>query len=190
MDITKNELFIIHEFMSLSILAGLATRNSKFPIYNKEATEENRNEVKKLIRTHLFNLYKEVKDKELNDIGKIYSYWSDFESVMTKKFSPKLKDGKFRIGISQKIISLFLKFLYCNGKIKSLCICPIDGIVKEEILKEMKEGNIDKVQIKNWTEITNIDELKVYIEIIQKISNSVIDWEIDIWNKKTQIWDT
>ena len=175
MDITKNELFITNEFMSLSILAGLATRNAEFPIYKKEATEENRNKVKKSIRTHLFKLYKEIKGKELNDIEKIYSYWSNFESIMNDSYSQYLHEGKFRIGISQKIINLFLKYLYCSGKIKSLCICPIDGFVKEAILSEMNKGKIEEATLKNWTEITDIDDLKDYVRIIQSISSSVID---------------
>jgi ribosomal protein L31 len=190
MNVEKNELFIIHEFMSLSIMAGLATRNANSPIYEKNTTGENRDEFKKAIRTYLFELYKEVKGKQLNDIEKVYEYWSDFELVMTQNYSQYLHDKKFRIGISQKIISLFLKFLYCSGKIKSLCICPIDGIVKEEILNEISKGKIEKVELKNWTEITEIEDLQKYVMVLQSISNSVIDWEIDIWNKKSHTWYT
>ena len=184
----QKELFIITEFMSLSIMAGLATRNAEFPIYNSK--KGNRDKFKKAIRTHLFKLYTEVKNQELNDIENIYDYWVEFESVMTKGFTQDLKDGKFRIGISQKIISLFLKFLYCSGKIKSLCVCPIDGFVKEAILSEMKEGKIEEATLKNWTEITEINDLKNYVKIIQSISDSVINWEIDIWNKKSHTWNT
>jgi hypothetical protein len=184
MNIEKNELFVIHEFMSLAIMAGFATRNEGFPIYNKDVTGKNKDDIKKEIRIYLFNLFKEVRSKDLNDIEEIYGYWIDFESVMTKKHSQYLNNGKFRIGISQKIISLFLKFLYCNGKIKSLCICPIDGIVKEAILDKKK------VELKNWTEITEIGDLKEYVRILQSLSNSIIDWEVEVWNKKSHTWNT
>ena len=102
MDIEKNELFIIHEFMSLSMMAGLATRNRDFPVYDKKATDENRDDVKKAIRTYLFDLFKKVKDKELNDIEEIYEYWLDFESVMAKTIRNILKKGSLELEFRKK----------------------------------------------------------------------------------------
>ena len=131
---------------------------------------------------HHLNLYKEVRDGEVNDIEKVYTYWENLTEIISKDFGNILSRNIFRIGISQKMISLFLKYLYCHGIISKLCICPIDGIVKQEILKAKNEP----VELENWTEITHINALKEYVNILKDVAKnkrSVIDWEIEIWNK-------
>jgi len=70
----NRESFLINEYVSFSIIAGLATRNSKSPIYSKSVSEQERNELKKTIREYLIKLYENVQDKEVSDMEQLCNY--------------------------------------------------------------------------------------------------------------------
>lgn len=82
---------------------------------------------------------------------------------------------KFNIGTSQKLLNLYLKYLWCIGEISEPPHCPIDRIILNKI------GN-KKI---NWTQI---DDLSQYIEIIEKLrmksnGDSIAVWELKMYQK-------
>lgn len=86
-----------------------------------------------------------------------------------------LRNGQLRIGTAQKLLNVYVKFLWCLGKAKEPIHCPIDRIV----LKEIKDT-------RKWTDLETIKEYKDVISNIRShIGNkSIAKWEWELWNKK------
>jgi len=128
-----------------------------------------------------------IKNDVLNFITNHKEYLSEIELVnkietLSKKFSCKGID--FKIGHSQKLLNLMLKYYWCLGWLKYIPPhCPVDRIIL----------NAAKVKCKgktpSWTKLNAIDEYK---EIINKIRSNVnskelSEWELMVYQKKLKI---
>ncbi|MCK9400945.1 MAG: hypothetical protein M0Q51_13265 [Bacteroidales bacterium] len=177
---SKDE-FLIEELIIFSLNAGLQTRNKSFPIYNTEFKNSNqtkciRNYIKDFLLKYLSN-YSSI--DENNHVQKI----NELSDSISTKYSEILYKNRFRIGISQKIINLFLKYMWAIGKIDMPFHCPIDNIVKSKLQKEVNGHSL-----KDWTEIDDIKEYLKYIEIIRLKSIeskiTIAQWELENWRRK------
>jgi hypothetical protein len=50
---SEKKLFLVNEFITLSITAGLSTRNKNFPIYNHDSSEVEKAKFRVFLRKHL-----------------------------------------------------------------------------------------------------------------------------------------
>ena len=82
---------------------------------------------------------------------------------------------RFRIGSAQKILNLYLKYLWCLGEIKAPPHCPFDSIVLAEIpgCREVR-----------WTQFDSIEE---YERIVREARSEAGDlglaeWELRMYN--------
>lgn len=134
-------------------------------------------------RKELKNSIKEELQKISRDYINTISEKKHIENIkllskaITKKHKEKLKKNKLRIGSAQKLLNVYLKFLWRLGEIEEPPHCPIDRIV----LKEIKDDS-------NWTDL---DSIKKYNRIISKIrgrfhnkTQTLAKWELELWNKK------
>ncbi len=83
----------------------------------------------------------------------------------------------YNIGITQKLLNLQLKYLWCAGFIGMPPHCPVDRIIL----------NYTKLKNKmNWTQITSISEYQEAIEAIREVSESrpLAIWELEIYDRK------
>lgn len=100
--------------------------------------------------------------------------------LSSEQLQPILKNGRFRIGVAQKALNLYLKFLWCQSWIPEPPHCPVDDIV----LTEIKNNT-------NWTDFDDIDTYTQIISAIRKHiettgkQQSLSEWELDLWNRKT-----
>ena len=130
---------------------------------------------------------KNIKKDVLNFIANHKGSLTEGELVnkiknLSKEFSYKGFD--FKIGHSQKLINLMLKYYWCLGRLEYIPPhCPIDRIIL----------NAAKVKCKgktpSWTKLNSIDEYK---EIINKIRSNVnskelSEWELMVYQKKLKI---
>ena len=97
--------------------------------------------------------------------------------TISQNHSNKLRGDRLRIGTAQKLLNLYVKFLWCLNEINEPIHCPIDD-------KVLKKINVNQ----NWTDIDSIEDYKV---IITKIRGCILDnetiakWEWELWNRKT-----
>lgn len=94
---------------------------------------------------------------------------------ITQKHKQSLKNGQLRIGTAQKLLNVYVKFLWCLGEAAEPIHCPVDRIVLRRI------G--DK---RNWTDMNTIIQYK---DVISKIrehigSRSIAEWEWELWNRQ------
>ena len=100
--------------------------------------------------------------------------------AISNKWGDILKNKRFRIGVCQKLLNLYLKYLWCVGLIEEPPHCPIDRTI---IAKCPAIGNI------NWPEI---DDINIYKKIIFEINanarNSnltVAQWELKNFQRRS-----
>ncbi len=83
-------------------------------------------------------------------------------------------NSRLNIGTVQKLLNLYLKYLWCIGEIAMLPHCPIDSTV------------LKAVGLRNfvWTKIDTISKYEYVIEAIKnKIKNvSIAYWELNLFN--------
>ena len=178
------EAFLLNEIFTSSINAGLQTRNRDYPVYKKDLTDLKAKENMTLcIRKFLLGYMKDFDaiTEECHN-QKIES----LTRLMTVKFNPILHNGEFRIGISQKIINLFLKYLWCFGAVKEPFHCPFDSIIKSHLIK----GG-SSIQLTDWTRMNSMEEYNEYVKVARERANdehcSIPEWEVKVWNRRNAV---
>lgn len=157
--------FLHEEIMSLSISAAFMFAC----VYQPEANDADRLIVRKGIKA------------ELRKIGVSYvipvGEDEHAENIvglakrLSKNFGPYLRDQRFRIGISQKALNLYLKYLWCLGRIAIPPHCPFDSRIIGLLPPRVRQP------------FTKVDDIEVYetwvVEARKKAGNrSLAEWEL------------
>jgi hypothetical protein len=170
---SQKDKFLRNEFLTMSVNGALGRSNT----YIESASEADKNRVRNALR------------KKLDDISRAYSSpasdeahlsnISELSSELSTKFSHCLKKGRFRIGISQKALNLYLKYLWCVNAISLPPHCPFDSIVISHLP--------DCGHLK-WTSIDDIKDYQALVEAAQKKANGMPlpEWELMIWTSGVQ----
>ena len=142
-------------------------------VYADNIIPRNKNILKDDIKTQLRNLsisyYNNVTEQQ--HIQNILF----LSQNITENHNDILKENRFRIGTAQKLLNVYIKFLWCLGEINEPIHCPIDGIVLRQI---------DDHQ--NWTEIDSIDDYREIISRLRAIipnNETIAQWEHRLWNR-------
>jgi hypothetical protein len=99
--------------------------------------------------------------------------------AVSQAHGPILREGRFRIGIAQKALNLYLKFLWCLDRSRPTPPhCPIDRIV-------LTDAGIDE----SWTKLDSIEIYSQWASSISDIARrsgfeTLQDWELALWNKR------
>ncbi len=180
MNTDKNkEQFLLNEYQNMSILAALSTRDKKNPVYIKSPAKEKEARLswfKKYLKTKLDQYTKQYKDK-INE-NKHNENIEKLTQEITAEYQDILHEGNFRIGITQKLLNLYLKYLWVSDRIPTPPHCPFDSIVISNLgLKNIK-----------WTALKDIKEYKLLVEEAKKFTKgknlSLSEWELELWNQK------
>lgn len=176
--------FLLNEILTSSINAGLQTRNRDFPVYKKDLTDLKKKEkMIMFIREFLLGYMKDFDD--IDEAGHKVKIGT-MAKLITEAFGPILQNGVFRIGISQKIINLFLKYLWCSGWVKQPFHCPFDSIIKGKLI-----GSDASIQLCDWTKMNSIEEYGRYVKLANEkataLGCSIPEWEVKIWNRRNAL---
>lgn len=170
---TKEE-FILNEISTLTLNGGLSTRNRNYPIYSI-CTEKDRYNINKYLRRQLKEIYQTYKNNSIRE-DELMKLIESFASDASSNFGNVLFKNKLRIGVSQKIINLFFKYLWCLGLIEEPPHCPFDSVIKK---------HLNDNSLVDWTALDNIDDYKKYVAITRMKANdrgiSIAQWELDCW---------
>lgn len=137
------------------------------PTYTPETTMTQREEIRGFVR----NAVEELSVKYAQRISE-----SEHEDHIvyvahdtSSRFKDHLRGGRFRIGTSQKVLNLYLKFQWCFGSIPEPPHCPLDRIVQQraKIKTPMK-----------WTSIDDISEYRHAIDSLRSPNYSLAVWEL------------
>jgi hypothetical protein len=172
----KKQQFLTEEFLMFSLNAGLQTRGYQVYMYNGKGCADLRADIKSYLVQYAQEFDKSTEDYHFEKIELLSRFLSE-------KYSNILLNSRFRIGISQKIINLFLKYMWTAGNIKMPFHCPFDGKIKSKLLK----GN-GTIFLQDWTMFDTIDEYEKYVSLARikaaELQLKIAEWELVNWNRK------
>ena len=165
--------FIETEIWLLTIGGGFQRAN----VYINGATDKARSEFRN-------ELHKEVKEiaVEYKDTVSEARHIDNIIKISRLKHSA-LNNGCMNFGVSQKILNLYLKYLWCLGEISTPPHFPVDRIIQQKL---------KITPVISWTQI---DSPEKYMQIIEyahakrqaeKMYNSIAEQELALFKRSSQ----
>ena len=163
----EKEKFLKWQFFLLTILASFR-RNE---VYVADANPKHR------------EAFRETLFQALNGIGDSDYVFQSPDSLISairtiqhqsKNFDHILKGGQLNFGTCQKMVNLYLKYLWCAGLLDNTPVhFPLDRIIQKG------------TDIESWTKLGDEDELK-YLDKINELcpEDNKAEWELIEYNKQ------
>lgn len=169
----ENDKWIFVENMIMSSSIGGAFLRGN--IYESNIRTNDKDKFKELLKEKLreyIELYKNKVNSEqhIKNIKKL-------SEEISRQQQEILQGGCFRIGTTQKVLNLYLKYLWVLGEIPKPPHCPFDSIIIDELGLSIK-----------WTELNDIEiyEQQLVKEVDKKAKAenlSIAEWELKFYNQ-------
>lgn len=172
MNSDSKKIFIDDEIWILTFGGGFQRAN----IYKKGVSGVKKNELRNYIKQYVRKLVESLyMSKKCPDDKRHAENISKFCRNISRNFKEILNQGKFKIGIGQKILNLYLKYLWCLGLIPEPPHCPFDRIVISKLGMNV-----------SWTKLDNIDQYNELVNIarIKAKRKSLAEWEFEIFSRR------
>ena len=132
-------------------------------VYKKNIDENLRKEFRKSIQIKIEEYVEKFYVHRSPNSNKHCNNLLEIKEWVDKNFSKILTKNEIKLGVIQKLLNLYLKYLWCLGKISKPPHCPIDRII------------ISKLNIKNPPNWTTLNDIRDYMNIVEK-NNSKCKW--------------
>jgi hypothetical protein len=169
------EKFLNNEFWTLTFSAAFQRAN----VYKENVSESDKSLFKTKTREYIENIL--LGTYEQNDISDEIHIDNIFKlSLFTEQFESILQNGKLNFGVSQKMLNLYLKYLWCNNKIPKPPHFPVDRRIQE---------NIKFRPIVSWTQFKDsIDYMKIIDFVRAKNSefSSIAEFELYYFERRVK----
>jgi hypothetical protein len=167
------EKFLNNEFWTLTFSAAFQRAN----IYNKNIADSDKKMFKINTRAYIENtLVLAYHENLISDEAHIENIIK--LSMFTVQFQSILQNGKLNFGVSQKLLNLYLKYLWCSNKISEPPHFPVDRRIQE---------NIGFKPVVSWTRFENsLDYMKI-IDFTRKINNefpTIAEFELKYFERR------
>ena len=159
--------FIHKEIWLLTTMGGFQRAN----LYDKQIppNEQTRKKFREALHTFIKELAITQYTKDVSVKKHINNIKSISEFTAKSKFSYMLYKGKLNFGVSQKLLNLYLKYLWCIDAIATPPHFPVDRIIQVILNKETKKQGLPKRAITSWTQMETEKEYMEVIEFANKI---------------------
>ncbi|HKO78233.1 MAG TPA: hypothetical protein VJU52_13535 [Flavobacterium sp.] len=169
------EKFINNEFWTLTFGAAFQRAN----VYKGDVTDTQKSDFKlqtrEFIESSLMPHYSEITVSDeihIENINKL----SDF----TRQFQSILQNGKLNFGVSQKMLNLYLKYLWCHNKISHPPHFPVDRRIQE--IARFKP-------VVSWTQFTDSTDYMRVINHVRKENkeySTIAEYELDKFERRVK----
>lgn len=163
--ITPKQTFLLEQALQSSIIASLQHTS----VYSPQADDLGRKSLSRTIRSNLQEIVKQYsvlvpEEEHVQNIIKL-------SLVVSTKCGAALLNGRFRIGIAQKALNLYLKYLWCLDQIPTPPHCPFDSRIMAKLPSNIQVP---------WT---RIDDITIYISLVNAAKQvaaglSLAEWEL------------
>jgi hypothetical protein len=169
-----------HDFLRGEIwLLTIGGAFQRANVYKQGATETAKDEFKK----ELFNTVTGISEKYTETVS-VELHLKHIEKIASIE-NESLNNGQLNIGVSQKVLNLYLKYLWCLGEIPAPPHFPVDRIIQQ------------KLKCKRIISWTGIKEMREYEEIIAhareklkedkyKKCSGLAELELYLFNRRAQ----
>jgi hypothetical protein len=171
----KREEYIIKEIWILTISGAFQRANIYKPNVEKEKTK---------FKSDLFLLIDGIAKEYVNDVSET-KHLKNINSIKKElqQYQHILQEGQLNFGVSQKLLNLYLKYLWCLGKIPKPPHFPVDRRIQEKM----------RFSVKSWTKNDfNEEKYKIIIEEAKKLAiefqfQNVAEFELFLFNNDGDI---
>ncbi|MFB3789581.1 MAG: hypothetical protein ACE15F_24760 [bacterium] len=164
------EQFLRDEFFSLTLMATV----QRADVYTSDPDVKDRKAFRNALRSKLEQIAQGYKKQvpEETHIRNIVN----LSTSLTSAYAKVLKDGRFRIGTAQKALNLYLKYLWCLGKIPPPPHCPFDSLII---------AKLPAYKGPRWTALASEQEYRTLVSIAKDKAQRtpLAVWELQIYNK-------
>ncbi len=149
--------FILGEFWMLTVSAAFQRANIYNSDYNNKDFEDKKNDFKEKLKEIIIQKSEEYKNRVISE----EEHLKNIEDIITFSADPNvLRGGRLNFGICQKLLNLYLKYLWCLGLLK---FSPPHFPIDRKIQKELGITNPC-----SWTAMNDKKEYLNVIEIARK----------------------
>lgn len=101
---------------------------------------------------------------------------AELARALSERHLEILRDGRFRIGVAQKALNLFLKYLWCAGWICQPPHCPFDRAIINLLPSEHRIA---------WTKCDDIDEYRTLVDAAREAAGgkALAVWELEMYSR-------
>ena len=173
--------FIHREILDLTIRGALTRGETVYHDANENEKKNMREAIKKFLKQYFDEIRTAAEGQILDEtihrrkILRLSEYISEI-------YGHILLNGRLNIGRAQKLVNLYLKYIWRLGWIKGIPPhCPFDRIVLEKGLHRYDD---------NWTQVDDIETYDEWVRCAQQVINNnenIAEWEYrnyPIWNRQ------
>jgi hypothetical protein len=165
--------FILSELWMLTINAAFQRAN----VYKSHITESDRVVFKKQLKNYVNSISTTYVSNTIDHNKHIENIQSI--SAFSKKFSNILNNGKLNFGISQKLLNLHLKYLWCMDIIKIPPHFPVDRIIQLELKINTPYPWTKMIDENDYLKIIDIAE-----KALSKELENLAELELQLFNRR------
>lgn len=168
----EQHAFLDAQIFSMSLMATVQ-RNKH--LYQDDVSDESKRAFHAALREelrHLVERYTHVID-EPEHVQNV----ADLAARVSKDVPYALKGGELKIGAAQKVLNLYLKYMWCMGKVPAPPHCPFDSAVLKTV-GWRGEGWTMMNDVKTYVQWASLAKAKAALDGI-----SLPEWELTQWNK-------
>ena len=150
----KRKEFIQSEVWILSTLGAFQRAN----IYKEGITEIKKKHFRFKLKEYITNVLVDDYRHDVNEKKHIENI--ENLSKFSKKFNSILQGGQLNFGVSQKLLNLYLKYLWCMDMVATPPHFPVDSIIQK------------KLRVSNpvpWTRMTTSDDYLRIIDVAKEL---------------------
>jgi hypothetical protein len=131
METPKNKRrFLTYELGLLTMKAALSTRDDDYPVYDKNTKIWQRSKAKAIIRRWLAIIEEKYSKGFVDEVDHV-SFIAGISQDLSRELARYLHNGRFRVGVAQKLVNVHLKYLWTAGFCPEPPHCPIDGRIRD-----------------------------------------------------------
>lgn len=165
--------FLITIALANTVIAAF----SRATVYTKDATEEQRSELREALKTELRALGNRYRTSTPSDDEHMDNL-RHLADQISRSFGDVLAGRRLRLGVAQKALNLYLKFLWCMGEITEPPHCPFDRTVLEAA------PPLDRARPHQpWTRMDEEDEYRRWLAAARAAAGKepLPEWELGVW---------
>lgn len=165
----EQQAFIDDQFFSLTLMATV----QRGKVYREDSNEVSRDAFRRALRSRLEDFVKRYKAEVSEDqhLANIENLANELSTAHTEA----LNRGRFRIGSAQKALNLYLKYMWCVGRISTPPHCPFDYTVLSQLpgCRNIK-----------WTQLDSLIDYKGLVQKARMAAGdvSIAEWELQLFN--------
>ena len=170
-EVNLTEAFLLEQIFGLAFQA-MAQRGHLYPQADVSAAD------KEKWRQRLFALALSLDGAEISSMEDD-AYIAFLQNLQTQvnawpESQAALKDGRWRVGSVQKMVNLWLKYMWCDGRVPPPPHFPVDGVTLQKI-PAMKDVR--------WTQMDSWDQYRTIIQHARRLvgSEPLALWELRTW---------